>query len=351
MATIVMTGGTSGFGQVAVGEMTRRGRHHVVLGARNGLPTGSATNPDVQVHRLDLAVLDSVRSFADDVRARTDRIDALVLNAGVYRPDVRARTVDGFETTFAVNHLGNHLLLRLLMDRLAEGARVVLTTSGTHNPAERSGFPPPRHADTRLLAHPERDADLDRSPRRAGRRAYTSSKLCAVLTAQALAVHPDAVARRVTAIAYCPGQAPGTGLTRDEMLPLRAMWWLMGTAALRAPMRRLVPQFTSRAEAGRLLADLALGTVRPPTGHVHVALRHGRPTFPAPSDLASRSDVAAGLWEDSAHLLGLPTSAGPARPPDSTPTMQPAEPGQDLPAPKSTASVEIVPAVRPGAVW
>jgi len=308
MGTIVMTGGTSGFGQVAARELTRSGRDRLVLGSRSG----AATTADVEVLPLDLAVLDSVRTFADDVRARVDRIDALVLNAGVYRPDVDGRTVDGFETTFAVNHLGNYLLLRLLVDRLAEGARVVLTTSGTHDPAERSGFPPPRHADARLLAHPERDSDIDRRPRRAGRRAYTSSKLCAVLTAQALAVHPDAVARRVTAVAYCPGQAPGTGLTRDEAFPVRAMWWLMGTAALRAPARRLVPQFSSRDEAGRLLADLAVGAVRPPAGHVHVALRHGRATFPAPSELATRSDVAARLWEDSAGLVGVRAAAGSA---------------------------------------
>jgi NAD(P)-dependent dehydrogenase (short-subunit alcohol dehydrogenase family) len=56
---------------------------------------------------LDLTKLASVRAFATSVRERLGhtRIDALVLNAGVIRPDVTGRTVDGFETTFAVNHL------------------------------------------------------------------------------------------------------------------------------------------------------------------------------------------------------------------------------------------------------
>jgi NAD(P)-dependent dehydrogenase (short-subunit alcohol dehydrogenase family) len=77
------------------------------------------------------------------VSGRVDRIDALVLNAGLIRADVDAGTVDGYEPTFAVNHLAHYLLLRLLLDRLADGARVVQTTSGTHDPAERSGFPAP----------------------------------------------------------------------------------------------------------------------------------------------------------------------------------------------------------------
>jgi hypothetical protein len=62
----------------------------------------------------------------------------------------------------------------------------------------------------------------------------------------------------------------------------------------------------SRAAAGRALAELALGTARPPAGHVHAALRHDRPTWPAPSDLALRDDLMTNLWHDSAVLVGLP---------------------------------------------
>ena len=84
-------------------------------------------------------------------------VDALVLNAGVVFPDVTGRTVDGFETTFAVNHLAHYLLLRLLLPVLANRAIVVLTTSGAHDPANHAGLAPPRHADAELLAHPDRD--------------------------------------------------------------------------------------------------------------------------------------------------------------------------------------------------
>jgi NAD(P)-dependent dehydrogenase (short-subunit alcohol dehydrogenase family) len=86
-----------------------------------------------------------VRALAGRVRERlgADDIDALVLNAGrAERP-----TVDGFEPTFAINHLAHYLLLRLLEDRLARRATVVLTTSSTHDPDPQAPIPPPRHAD------------------------------------------------------------------------------------------------------------------------------------------------------------------------------------------------------------
>ena len=211
MSTVVMTGGTSGFGATAATLLDRSG-HRVILGARR--PTGEATSIP-----LDLARLDSVREFATSVRERLVHtpVDALVLNAGVIHSDDTGRTVDGYETTFAINHLAHYLLIRLLLPTLADRAVVVLTTSGAHDPATGAGLRPPRHADATLLAHPERDTERDRRPRAAGEHAYTASKLCAVLTANALAEHPDARARHVTVIAYCPGQVFGTGLaTRTQ---------------------------------------------------------------------------------------------------------------------------------------
>ena len=180
-----MTGGTSGFGAIAARQVRTDPGARLLLGTRGvPVPEGADGAP------LDLARLDSVRAFAAAAAGWLEqdggRLDALVLNAGTLRPDVDGRTPDGFETTFAVNHLAYYLLLRLLQDRLAPGAVVVLTTSGTHDPAEGAGLPVPRHADARLLARPELDP-VEERPGVAGRRAYTASKLCAVLTARALA--------------------------------------------------------------------------------------------------------------------------------------------------------------------
>lgn len=299
MRTIVMTGGSSGFGRVAVERMTAaRPDIRVLLGARGQGPSGAETLD------LDLARLDSVRSFAWTVvdRLGTAEIDALVLNAGrIGHAD--DRTVDGFEPTFAVNHLAHYLLARLLLPRVADGAVVVLTTSGTHDPAEKGPLPLPRHADARLLAHPELDTDLDGQPRTAAERAYTASKLCAVLTARALAAQPES--RRLTVVAYCPGVIHGTRLMRDHGRAFNVLWRALGSPLARPLMSRVIPQANTVDGAAGALADLALGAAQPPSGRIYGALRRGRLTWPDLSELAGDDDVMRALWQDSETLAGL----------------------------------------------
>jgi NAD(P)-dependent dehydrogenase (short-subunit alcohol dehydrogenase family) len=57
----------------------------------------------------------------------------------------RKKTVDGFETTFAVNHLGHFLLANLLLPDFVEDSRITFVSSGAHDPAEKSGMPEPRY--------------------------------------------------------------------------------------------------------------------------------------------------------------------------------------------------------------
>ena len=240
---MVMTGGTSGLGAIAAERLMLSGNARLILGARRPTSVGESIP-------LDLTELDSVRAFAASVRERLGDtpVDSLVLNAGVIRPDITGRTVDGFETTFAVNHLAHYLLLRLLLPALADRAIVVLTTSGTHDPANHAGLAPPRHADAELLAHPDRDPDRDPRPRKAGEHAYTASKLCAVLTARSLSAHPEVQTRRLTVVAYDPGQVFGTGLAKD----------------LSFPCGRLGRCWAHRCWGGRCADSTATSTVKPP---------------------------------------------------------------------------------------
>ena len=67
----------------------------------------------------------------------------LILNAGAQFMNTQARSADGYELTFAVNHLAHYLLARLLLPAVADAGRVILTTGDTHDPRViRSG---PRH--------------------------------------------------------------------------------------------------------------------------------------------------------------------------------------------------------------
>ncbi|MER5457597.1 SDR family NAD(P)-dependent oxidoreductase [Micromonospora sp. NPDC002389] len=299
MKTVLMTGGTAGLGAYALGQLTKSPGIRMLLGVRGAGPAGVETYP------LDLARLDSVRSFAATVRDRlgSTEVDALVLNAGVSLTSGDQRTADGFETTFAVNHLAHYLLLRLLLPQLAPRAVVTLTTSGTHDPAIRTmlSSTPPRHADARLLANPERDPQRDEQPRAAGGRAYASSKLCNILTIRGLAAQPEASRLRI--VAFDPGPTPGTSLLRNTPLPVRLIWRMFGT-----PLRALMPRFNSVPAAGGALADIASGRTVPPAGAYYARLVRGQLTWPSPSELARRDDVRDRLWRDSAELVGLPVT-------------------------------------------
>jgi len=293
---IVMTGGSRGIGAEAVRHLCGGDGTRILLGVRGDAPAGVTGLP------LDLASLASVHRFADAVIAALagQRIDALVLNAGGQRPTVAERSADGHELTFAANHLGHFLLLQRLLPHLADGARVVITSSGTHDPDERTGVPPPRHADARRLADPAQDPDVDGNPIMAGMRAYSASKLCNLMVARGLAADPALAARGISVVAYDPGLTPGTGLVRQQMWVVRTLLWPL--LPLLLPFGKTM---NSLADAGRHLALLAT-SVRPPAASVYAALRKGRLTWPAPSELARDEAAGAALWRDSLALCGCP---------------------------------------------
>ncbi|EMF55983.1 MULTISPECIES: oxidoreductase [Streptomyces] len=138
--TAVVTGANSGIGYVAARELARRGAH-VVLACRSeergaaALERMSAEVPhgSLELIRLDLGDLSSVRDFADTYARTRDRLDLLVNNAGVMAV-AQGRTADGFETQFGTNHLGHFALTGLLLPLLlaTPGARVVTLSSTMH---------------------------------------------------------------------------------------------------------------------------------------------------------------------------------------------------------------------------
>ena len=289
MAKIVMTGATSGIGQGAARLLVKHG-HGVSAGARGGeLPNGVTALP------LDLASLASVRAFAD---LCTGPIDALVLNAGTQVQSASARSADGYELTFAVNHLAHYLLARLLLPKMAKRGRIILTSSGTHDPLEKTGVPAPRHADARRLADPTSDPQLSKSAIAAGLRAYSTSKLCNLLTARSLAALPQVAANEITVHAFDPGFIPATKLGRN------APWIFRGIVL---PVLALLPPGKGgnrMADGAKALAGLSDGSID--SERVYMALRKGKATWPEPSELARDDAVCAKLWADSAELVGLP---------------------------------------------
>lgn len=287
-----MTGATKGIGFVTATHLLTQPEMTLIVGARgDGAPAGSVVYP------LDLTSLESVRSFAAECGDAP--IDALILNAGVQFNDAAQRSADGFETTFATNHLAHYLLARLMLPKIKDGGRLVLTSSGTHDPALKTGVPAPRHADAAKLANPALDPELDRSAIAAGLRAYASSKLCNLLTARSLAALPDVKARGIHVHAYDPGLTPETGLARNSPWFVRTLVWPL--LPLFVPFSK---SMNSLANAGRALAELSTGAVS--SDRLYMSLRRAKPEWPDPSVLARDDAVAAKLWADSAEMVGLP---------------------------------------------
>lgn len=125
--TVVVTGANAGLGEVTARELARVGAR-VILAVRNtakGEAAASRMTADVEVRRLDLEDLSSVRAFADGV----DAVDVLVNNAGIMAVD-HALTVDGFERHIGTNHLGHFALTNLLLPSITD--RVVTVSSLMH---------------------------------------------------------------------------------------------------------------------------------------------------------------------------------------------------------------------------
>lgn len=189
---VLVTGATSGIGEATARALAANGATVAIVGrdeqravaAQQRIRQAAGTD---QVHVLlaDLSSQREVRSLAQEVTKRFDRLDALVNNAGV---DVGTRilTSDGLELTFAVNYLAPFLLSHLLLDLLkaSNPSRIVNVASSAH----RGG---------------EIDFDDLQSEQRFGQRAYNNSKLALVLFTFELAQRLKATG--VTANCVDPG--------------------------------------------------------------------------------------------------------------------------------------------------
>jgi len=136
----VVTGATSGIGEAIANHLADTGAR-VLIGARtpeSGDAAAARIRSTVRDAKIgvvsgDLSEMTQVRTLADQVRERTDRLDGLILNAAEIRPR-RELTGDGFEAMFATNYLSGFLLTALLRPLLAASApaRVVTTSSALH---------------------------------------------------------------------------------------------------------------------------------------------------------------------------------------------------------------------------
>lgn len=138
--TVLVTGSTDGIGREIALELAAMGAKVLVHGrslerGRQVVETirRESSNPNVELYLADFSSLREVRRLAGDILASQAQLDVLVNNAGGFMKE-RIETVDGLETTFAVNHVAPFLLTNLLLELCLKtsAARIVNVSSMTH---------------------------------------------------------------------------------------------------------------------------------------------------------------------------------------------------------------------------
>jgi NAD(P)-dependent dehydrogenase (short-subunit alcohol dehydrogenase family) len=293
--TAIITGASSGLGlECARALLGCDPSWHVVLPVRDTGRGADAVRRLGEPQRctamtMDLASLTSVRAFIDNLRnflnSTLPPLHAIVCNAGIQVVSGTEWTEDGVEMTFGVNHLGHFALVQGLLGELAHPARILVVSSGTHDPSKHTGMPDPRYISAADLAHPRAEQSADD-----GRRRYTTSKLCNVLFTYEL---DRRLGEGVTVNAFDPGLMPGSGLARDYP-PLQRLAWRYLLPAL-----RVLPGVRSTRTSGRYLAALANDArFDGVSGRYFDGLRPIRSS----TDSYDR-DKALDLWETSERLL------------------------------------------------
>lgn len=273
--TIVITGASDGIGAAAAARLHRDGHRVIVIG-RNRAKTERVAGPlGADSYVADFADFGQVRDLAERLDAAYDRIDVLANNAGGIFGD-RAKTRDGFETTFQVNHLAPFLLTNLLLDKLIASDAAVLQTSS-------SGARAFGKIDMDDLEH-----ERDFTPQRA----YGTGKLANILFTNEL--HRRFHARGLSAASFHPGAVATSFATESHSF----MKPLYNNRIARAMM-------TSADKGADQLVWLAEGTPGADwrSGTYYEKRKPAKKTNPQALD----AGLAERFWDRSAELVGIKT--------------------------------------------
>jgi retinol dehydrogenase-14 len=273
--TVLITGATAGIGKATALGLADMGAKLILVG-RSDQRLGAVTDlltarghRDIVTMRAELSSMAEVRRLATEVVRSTPRLDVLINNAGTVVGD-RRLTVDGFEYTFALDHLSPFLLTNLLLDKLKSSApsRVVTVSSVGHLAGTI-------HFDDLMLEKGYRPF-----------KAYFQAKLANVLFTNELA-------RRLT----------GTGVTANSLHPgnVRSHFGNELKGALLVGTYLIRPFEIGPARGARTSIYLASSPEVEGVSGKYFVRKKARP----PSAEARDPAIARRLWEVSAKLVGL----------------------------------------------
>jgi len=229
MNSIIITGANSGIGfQCALHLAKIAPKEQIILACRNEKSANEAIakikkitgHTHLKFIPLELSSFQSIKGFRELIlNDENNKIIAIYNNAGIQIIDKTQYTLDGIESTFGVNHLGPFYLTLLLLPFMESHASITFTSSGTHDPFQKTGIAPPVYKDALSLVNP---VETSENPNIVGQRRYSTSKLCNILTVYELQNRLSNTFIRVNA--FDPGMVPGTGLARTYSPFLRFIW-------------------------------------------------------------------------------------------------------------------------------
>ncbi|XP_014663913.1 PREDICTED: retinol dehydrogenase 13-like [Priapulus caudatus] len=280
--TFILTGGNQGIGMELAKEIASRGGR-IILACRN-LESAkeaadeikkAARNKEVYVKHLDLASLDSVHKFSEEIHKEEEKIDVLINNAGVMMNPELSKTKDGFEEQWQVNYLSHFLLTHLLLDLLkaADRGRIVNVSCRAHGAGE--------------MMFNNLNGEQEYEPRRL----YSQSKLAQVLFTRQMAKTLEGT--NVTVNAAHPGVC-NTNLLKH--MPLHSNKFLMITTAPIVFMLMKSAKDGMNTPLTCAIADEISGV----SGKYFSECMEAEPSKNALDD-----DVASRLWDVSMKMVGL----------------------------------------------
>jgi NAD(P)-dependent dehydrogenase (short-subunit alcohol dehydrogenase family) len=300
--TVLITGPTGGLGKAATLAIAHRPaaqRPDLLLVGRPGnaltevAEAARAAGATAREIGCDLARLADVRNAGQQVKHLLESgavrpLHGLVANAGVSVGDTHNASADGYELTFAVNHLSHAQLIGDLLDSLVAPARIVLLGSNTYHQnifRRILRVPPAVWRDPKELARPTAP-DVPATSEE-GWTAYSNSKLAILYYAHELQRRAPA---GINVAVFEPGFMPGTGLSRGHGPGLQRIGRVI----------EQIPGVSSATRSGPMLASLVLDDrwahLR---GGAFVVKDEEREVKPFAKDLARESR----LWEATAELL------------------------------------------------
>ncbi|KAL6008558.1 hypothetical protein ACLOJK_034071 [Asimina triloba] len=310
---VIITGASSGLGLATAKALSESGKWDVIMACRDFLKAERAaksvgmSKDNYTVMHLDLASLDSVRQFVQNLRQLEKPLDVLVCNAAVYLPTAKEPTftAEGFELSVGTNHLGHFLLSRLLLDDLNKSdypsKRLIIVGSITGNTNTLAGNVPPKAnlGDLRGLAGGLNG--LNSSPmidggEFDGAKAYKDSKVCNMLTMQEFhrRYHEET---GITFASLYPGCIATTGLFRSHIPLFRFLF---------PPFQKYITKgYVSEEDAGKRLAQVVSDPSLTKSGVYWSWNKYSSSFENQLSQEASDPEKARKVWEISEKLVGL----------------------------------------------